>query len=159
MTVVDGILIGAAGMVVLYAVFLALRKTWTVASDLGTAMRTVPPAVKSIQELVEVAKGFQQELAYMRAVASGQIPPSPNFGVENPTDAPSEPRTPVAYPAPIFDRFPSKPDAPDAEPGDGVSFAQTDEEMAEEEKLENLIDMGLAHREEVMPQGREVDSE
>ena len=54
--------------------------------------------------------------------------------------------------------FPLK-HAADAKVEDTQIFAQTEAEMAEDEKLENLIEMGLAEREPLPHVAREVDSQ
>ena len=112
------------------------------------------------QDLVAATRDFHRELQMMRHIATGVQ--GPNFGEEESGATPPNPiapRAPITYPSvPPYGAYPIKQDAPDAEPGDTVVFAQTDEEAATEERLENLIEMGLAHREEVMPPGREVES-
>ena len=160
MSTVDGIVLGAFGMALLlvagYFIVKGMMKTWAVATSMEKALKAVPRAVEALERLEKRAAAFQEELQYMRAIASGQDVPIPNFGV--PEDPTPQSRGPVPYPAPFIDRFPIQREAPDAEPEDGVSFAQTDAEMAEDEKLENLIDAGLAYREEIQPKGREVES-
>lgn len=162
MTQVDGILIGAGGTVLVYFVVLGIRKTWAVATSMEEALRAVPPILAAIQNLVAAARDFQKELAFMRHIAMGG---TPNSGVEDPENPPARQQSNAVngapeYPAPILSMYPQKPpDAPDAKPEDTEVFAQTEEEMAEEEKLQNLIDAGLAEREPIEPIAREVESQ
>jgi hypothetical protein len=162
MTTIDAVLVGAVGMALLivagYFLFLGFRKTWQVAKSMEVALKAVPEAVAALKEVAEVASGFKKELELMRMIAVGDV----NLAQQQANAAGNiaevqEPAPRPEYPAPFLDRFP-KQDVPDAEVKDTSIFAQTDEEMAGEEKLENLIEMGMAHRDEVQPPGREVDS-
>jgi hypothetical protein len=156
-------LIGAVIVVAVYAAFLVIRKTWRMAEGMEQALRAVPAAVAAIQNLVDVARDFQKELALMRGYASGQIQlPSGesdiagDLGGESPRPAPG----PVPYPAPIFDRFTVMPPEPPADAtleNSGV-LDQSESDMAEVERFEQLVDLGLANRDESNHQAREVDS-
>jgi hypothetical protein len=163
MSVVDGAVLGAFGMALLlvagYFAVMAIRKTWVVAQSMEVALKAVPSAVAAIQELVSVAREFQRELSYLRAVATGQ---SPNFGEDSAEEgeAPvSSPRVPAPYPAPVFERFAVKPEPADAMMEDTVIIDSTDEEMAEIEKIDNLRRMGLVHDDpDFKPKGVEVEA-
>ena len=154
----DYMLLGALALAALYCLFLAIRKTWLVATSMDEALRTVPPILKALQDLVDAARGLQKEFQIMRHIATGDQP-TPNFGVEATPGAGTEQPEIPQYPKPPFEMYPIQTVVPDAKPEDTQVFAPTDAEVAEEEKLENLIDAGLAYREEVQPPGREVESQ
>ena len=160
MTPLDYILVGALGVVALYFIAKTIRRTWAVAVSMEEALRAIPPILEAARNLVAVARDFLRELQLMRTIATGG--PTPNFGVETETGGehpePAQPKLSVEWPKPPWEMYPVKTDAPDAKKDDTVVIAQDDAEMAEEEKLENLIDAGLAYREEVQPEGREVES-
>ena len=161
MTLLDAGLVGALAVVVLYFAVKTIREFWGMMKSLTAALKAVPNILDAMRDVRDVARDFLRELQLMRTIATGG--PAPNFGVdqgeveEHP--APAQPRTPAEWPKPPFDMYPIKREAPDAEKDDTVVFAQNEADMAEEERLENLIDAGLAYREEVQPEGREVESE
>ena len=159
----DGIVLGALGMALFivagFFVFLAARRTWEVAKSMETALRAVPPLVEAVQELVAVAKDLRGELGYMRAVVTGGlIPEQPQQSEDGETTEPTSPVGRVPFPAPVYDRFTTKPLEEDAKLEDSEVISQTDAEMAEEEKLENLRQMGMAPLVDEPHRAREVTS-
>lgn len=157
----NGIFLGAAGLAIITGLFVAIRKTWSVATSMETALQAVPRLIKVLEELVTIASGFRQELAYLRGVATGSVILQQPGDIEpNAGGTPQEPRAPTPFPSPVFDRFTVKPDAPDATKEESVIFAQTDEEMAEIEKLDNLRNLGYVVEDVETPhEARQVDSE
>lgn len=160
MTPIDGIVVGVGISVTGYLVFMAVRKCWTVATSMEKALQAVPKAVEAIVALDKRAEAFQQEIQFMRLMATGQIAPAPQSDEPiEPTQTP--PREPVAYPSPFYGMYPiAKEESPEAKPEDSVVIEETDAEVAQRENFNALVEAGLAEADpaELRP-GRQVESQ
>lgn len=163
MTPVDGIFIGAGLAVVGFLLFVALKKCWSVATSMEEALRVVPRAVEAIVGLEKRAQSLQDELERVRTWIFGQYPASSPYEqvLEPAAYKEGADKEPVAYPPPFYGAYPQKPDnVPFASPADSEVIDETEEEVAERERFDTLIEMGLAEREPIIaPKGREVESE
>jgi hypothetical protein len=148
MSGVEGLLIGIAATVIGCVLVFGIRKTWQVAETLSASLKAIPELVKAIRQLIAgfqrmttIAETFSQELQYLRGVAAQQ---SPNFGVEQqvPMGIPGAPPTVPPFPSMPIDRFRAVPDA-EVEDTDMEVLKQTDAELVEIERLENLRQQGI----------------
>jgi hypothetical protein len=141
MSATDGFVLGVLALAILLGlVWLAticVRKTWAVANALIDGLR-------EIGKLRQVAMEVRDEAKAFRSILIGTYQPTPNSGVEAiPGAASPAPTAPPAFPTPVFERFRTKPEVPDSKIEETEVIAPTDAEMAEEERLENLRELGF----------------
>jgi hypothetical protein len=96
-----------------------------------------------LHEAVDTAKEFRADFAFVRQVAQS----TPNFGVQPesvPQQAAEEPE-PIRFPPSYIDRFPQKPVEEDAplEAAKDIDVTPSEEEVAEQAKVEELLSMGI----------------
>ena len=145
-------LAGAAALAVAYGVFVGGRKFITAAASLTAAMAGIPKLIKAIAENSEALNKFSGELEFLRTTITGG---SPNFGPENPPQAPgaADTRKPMPSWPGAPPGFPVYAPAPDAETTDTEVIDTTDAELVEQERLEEIRGQGFEAEPEGNPPG------
>ena len=143
------------GWQVAIIILFALLGVWTVVHWTVKGTKTLVGIIKDLatvlREAVDTAKEFRADFALVRQIAQS----SPNFGVEPQAipqrEGPQEEEHPVEFPAPYLSRFPQKPFEEDAPPEAtrDVDVTPTEEEITDQAKAEELLNMGIkAHPED-----------
>ena len=167
MTPIEALGIGIAATLLGIGCFFGIKKALQVAEDLTKALKAIPDLATAnrqlcsrIIEMTQVARQFKAELEYLRSVANGAIPPEVQAQIQQQAAQQQQTtRRPVPFPSAVYDRFTV---VPDAEVGDTdrVSLEQTDEDLAEMEKIEALRAQGMIiEDEEVVHEGVQVEAE
>lgn len=158
MTPIDGIVIGICGTVVVgliaFVVTLWVRKALAVANALINGLNEIPKLRAEGEKLVKVFTDLRDEARMFRSIAMGVMPDAPP-GTESAPQPPARPMAP--FPAPVLDRFRVQEPA-DATKEESVVVDPTDEEMAQEERIQNLRDMGIPIEEPEDAEGIHVEA-
>lgn len=130
----------------------------TALAELAKLRVAMVAMVKKLNEAVTVAGSLAAELAYLRQASTGttEAVPSPNFG---PQQVQRSAANPIPFPTSPFERYQVVEDAK-VEDTDIDLLNQTDQELTELERVENLRKMGIEVADEDEPKpGVEVESE
>jgi hypothetical protein len=136
----------------------ALLGVWTfvrgVAAGWNRIIGTVNDLASTLKEATEIARAYREDLAILRQIAQSGSP-TPNFGEEPESIVPKPP--PSTMPPPLWSRFPTKPEEPDA-PAESirdVDVTATDEEVLEQEGNEAILNFEANERQKAAT--READ--
>lgn len=148
MSVFDAVLIGALGMAALLFVLVIgivmVWKVWPMLVGLTTATSELSDSIK---QSISLLRSVRDELGLIRSMTHPAPPSDGDPGDPSTGDAfqapKTKPRTP--FPNPIYEQYPAVPEEPDAtlEDTDSEGLVQTDEELVQIEKLDNLRAMGI----------------
>lgn len=142
---------GAAALAAAAGLYIGGKKAFETASELVKALAVVPALVKAMMENSEALKRFSGELEFLRTAVVGG---TPKFGPEQQAEQRYVPR---GTPMPVYPGAPPFMPAPDAEESDTVVVDTTDEEYAEQERLETVRGMGFEVEPLENPPGVERD--
>lgn len=141
MSAIDGFVLGvlalAAALGGVWLVTICVRKTWAVANALIDGLREIGKLRQTCEELRDEARIFS-------GIMAGTYLPNPKFGEggKSPANPSAAPQAPPPFPTPVFDRFRVK-EPPDAKLEDSQVIAPSDEEMAAQERIDNLRELGF----------------
>ena len=136
------------GWQVAFIILLALLGLWTVIHWTVKGTKTLVGIIKDLaavlHEAVDTAREFRADFALIRQIAQS----APNYGpapdLAIPEGSEKEPE-PIQFPPSYLDRFPQKPVEPDApvEAVKDVDLTASEEEVAEQANVEDLLSMGI----------------
>jgi hypothetical protein len=156
-SIFDAMLLGALGMAA------AMLLTVLVVFVLWKVVPQFVSIVSSLKTITPVLRGILEQLSFMQQVTQAAAPP--NFGVDpgaiggTPAPGGGEPSAPVAYPAPVFDRFQIVPDAK-VEDTDPAGLTQDDADLVRMEQIEALRQRGIEVEDsDTEHEGVEADAE
>jgi hypothetical protein len=151
MSVFDAVLLGALGMAtMLFVLVVGIVAVWKVWPMLVGLTKASTDLADSIKQSMALLRAVRDELGFIRSMTNPAPPPGYSVSGEH-EDSPAvegykPPPPPTPFPSPVYDRYPVyKEPEPDAkiEDTDSSGLTQTDEELVEAERVENLRNMGL----------------